>query len=78
MKLKCPRESEYCGLYEISPHGTSWLRPLIFGLALQFKNSYRLAILSLVIFFVLGLVLLATVNIRKAAIEAGNQPPEKT
>ena len=45
---------------------------MIFRLALQFKNSYRLAILSLVIFFVLRLVLLAMVNIRKAALKAGN------
>src|SRR6266852_2443717 len=58
------REAEYFSLYEISDKGTSWLCPLLFGLALQFTKSYRIAILSLIIFFVAGLVLLAKVDIR--------------
>jgi MFS transporter, UMF1 family len=64
------REGEYFSVYEISDKGTSWLCPLLFGLALQFTGSYRLAILSLVTFFVGGLLLLATVNVRRAAGEA--------
>ncbi len=67
------REGEYFSLYEISDKGTSWLCPLLFGLALQFTKSYRLAILSLIVFFVMGLVLLAKVNVQRAAIEAGNE-----
>ncbi len=35
------REAEYFGVYEISDKGTSWLCPLLFGLALQFTGSYR-------------------------------------
>ena len=69
------KEAEYFSLYEISDKGTSWLAPLIFGLALQFTRSYRLAILSLIVFFVLGLLVLANVNVRRAAVEAGNEPP---
>ena len=65
------REGEYFSVYEISDKGTSWLCPLLFGLALQFTGSYRLAILSLVTFFVGGLVLLLSVNVRRAAVEAG-------
>ncbi|HXI91525.1 MAG TPA: MFS transporter, partial [Blastocatellia bacterium] len=61
----------------VSDKGTSWLAPLMFGLALQFTGSYRVAILSLVVFFIAGLVLLAKVNVRKAAIEAGNEAPAK-
>jgi MFS transporter, UMF1 family len=57
------REAEYFGIYEISDKGTSWLCPILFGLALQFTKSYRLAILSLVIFFVAGLAMLARVNV---------------
>jgi UMF1 family MFS transporter len=72
------QEAEYFSLYEVSERGTSWLGPLFFGLALQFTDSYRFAILSLMIFFILGLVLLTRVNIRKAAIEAGNEAPVKT
>jgi UMF1 family MFS transporter len=49
--------------------------PLFFGLALQFTGSYRIAILSLALFFLTGLALLLRVNIRKAALEAGNEPP---
>ena len=64
------REGEYFSVYEISDKGTSWLCPLLFGLALQFTGSYRLAILSLVTFFIGGLLLLATVNVRRATIEA--------
>ena len=69
------QEAEYFGLYEVSDKGTSWLGPLLFGLALQFTGSYRIALLSLVIFFIVGLMLLIGVNIRKAAIEAGNEAP---
>jgi MFS transporter, UMF1 family len=66
------REAEYFGIYEISDKGTSWLCPLIFGLALQFTGSYRLAILSLIAFFGSGLLVLLTVNIRHAAAEASS------
>lgn len=59
------REAEYFGIYEISDKGTSWLCPILFGLALQFTKSYRLAILSLVVFFVAGLVMLTRVNMAK-------------
>lgn len=68
------KEAEYFGLYEISDKGTSWLCPLLFALALQFTKSYRVAILSLVLFFVLGLVLLARVDVERAAREAAGGP----
>ena len=69
------QEAEYFSLYEVSDKGTSWMGPLLFGLALQLTGSYRIALLSLVVFFILGLALLTRVNIRKAAIEAGNEAP---
>ena len=50
------KEAEYYGFYEISDRGTSWLGPLAFGLTYQLTGSYRLAIVSLVIFFVAGFV----------------------
>ena len=65
------KEAEYFGLYEISDKGTSWLCPLLFALALQFTGSYRMAILSLVVFFLAGLALLARVDVARAAREAG-------
>lgn len=51
-------EAEYFSIYEISERGTSWMGSLLFGLSLEFTNSYRVAILSLLLFFVLGGILL--------------------
>lgn len=70
-------EAEYFGLYEVSDNGTSWLGPLLFGLALQATGSYRSALFSLLVFFVLGFVLLAMVPVRRAIAAAGNQAPEQ-
>ncbi|KUL30888.1 MFS transporter [Actinoplanes awajinensis] len=69
------REGEYYGFYEISDKGTSWLGPLLFGLVFQLTDSYRLGIVSLVVFFLVGGVLLALVPIRRAIVAAGNTPP---
>ncbi len=68
-------EAEYYSISEVSDKGTSWMGPLFFGLALQFTGSYRISILSLIVFFVAGLAILAMVDVRKAAMEAGNAPP---
>lgn len=56
------KEAEYFSLYEISDKGTSWIGPLAFGLALTLTNSYRWAVLSLIIFMVAGLLVLITVR----------------
>jgi UMF1 family MFS transporter len=69
------REGEYYGFYEISDKGTSWLGPLAFGLVFQLTNSYRIGIVSLVVFFVAGAILLALVPLRRAIVAAGNTPP---
>jgi UMF1 family MFS transporter len=71
------REGEYFGLYEISDKGTSWLAPLVFGIAYELTRSYRIAIGSLLIFFVIGFGLLLAVPIRRAIVAAGNVPPVK-
>jgi UMF1 family MFS transporter len=70
------REGEYYGFYEISDKGTSWLGPLAFGLVFQLTNSYRIGIVSLVVFFVVGGVLLSFVPMRRAITAAGNTPPK--
>lgn len=69
------KEAEYFSLYEISSSGTSALGPLLFGIALQNTGSYRIAIGSLVIFFVVGLALLLRVDVRRAIRHAGNAEP---
>ncbi len=71
------REAEYFSFYEMSDRGTSWLGPFLFGLTFQLTGSYRYAIVSLVVFFVVGAVLLALVPVRAAIAEAGNVVPAK-
>lgn len=69
------QEAEYFGLYEVSSDGTTWLGPLAFGLAYQVTGSYRVAIASMLVFFVVGLAALLMVPIRRAIVAAGNNPP---
>ena len=71
------KEAEYFSIYEVSDKGTSWLGPLLFGLALQWTGNFRLAIFSLIVFFLAGLALLARVDVRGGAIAAGNEPPPR-
>ena len=60
------KQAEYYSFYEVSDKGTSWLGPLLFGLMNQITGSLRPAILSLIFFFIAGLVILPFVNINKA------------
>ncbi|QNP73888.1 MFS transporter [Streptomyces roseirectus] len=71
------KEAEYFSAYEMSDRGMSWLGPLLFGVTYQLTGSYRDAIISLVVFFVVGFVLLARVPVRRAIGDAGNPVPEK-
>ncbi|GAA2991094.1 MULTISPECIES: MFS transporter [Streptomyces] len=71
------KEAEYFSAYEMSDRGLSWLGPLVFGLGYQLTGSYRDAILSLVIFFALGAVLLARVPVRAGVAAAGNPVPDR-
>jgi len=70
-------EASFFGLYEISERGTSWLGPLVFGIVVSATNSYRQAILSLIVFFVVGLIILALTDTDKAIHDAGNVLPEE-
>ena len=69
------REAEYFSFYEISGSASSLLGPLIFGLTLQFLGSYRVAILALVVFFIIGGILLARVNMEQGVrdVETGGR-----
>jgi UMF1 family MFS transporter len=67
------REAEYFGVYEITDKGTSWICPIVFGLALQFTKSFRLAILSLLFFFVAGLLILLKVNVAQGERDVAAQ-----
>ncbi|HEU4949085.1 MAG TPA: MFS transporter [Kribbella sp.] len=69
------REAEYFSLYQAGERGTSWLGTLVFGLVHQATGSYRPAIVALGIFFLVGLVLLTRVDMRRGITEAGNRQP---
>jgi UMF1 family MFS transporter len=69
------REAEYFSLYQAMERGTSWLGTLAFGLAFTVFGSYRIAIVLLVVFFVLGGFLLSRVDVRRGIVEAGNEVP---
>jgi len=69
------REASFFGLYEISERGTSWIGPLIFGAVVGATNSYRQAILSLIVLFILGIVVLAMTDTDRAVRDAGNRLP---
>ena len=64
------REAEFFSFYEISDRFTSIFGPIIFGLANQITGSLRSGIFSLIILFVIGLVILVTVNVPRAIQEA--------
>ena len=59
------KEAEYFSIYEIGDKGTSWLGPPVFALALQLTGSYRVAILSLLIFFLAGLSVLSRTDVKQ-------------
>jgi len=60
------KQAEYFSFYEVSDKGTSWFGPLLFGLVNQLTGSLRPAILSLIFFFIVGLIILPFVNVKKA------------
>lgn len=69
------REGEYFGLYNACERGTSWFGSLLFGVIFQITGSYRPAIVSLIVFFLLGAVLLLRLDPRRGIAEAGNVIP---
>ncbi|MER7499094.1 MFS transporter [Nonomuraea pusilla] len=71
------REAEYFSLLQISDKGSAFIGSLTVTIALQLTNSYRIAIVSMIVFFVAGFVLLALTNLPRAIRAAGNEVPER-
>lgn len=69
------KESSFFGLYEVSERGTSWMGPLLFSVVIARTGSYRQALLSLIFFFVVGLIVLLITNTDKA-VQQANAIPE--
>ena len=64
------KEASFFGLYEVSDRGTSWMGPLLFSVVVARTGSYRQALLSLIFFFVVGLIVLVFTNTDKAIQQA--------
>jgi UMF1 family MFS transporter len=69
------REGEYFALYNACERGTSWFGVLLFGVVFQVTGSYRPAIVSLIVFFVLGAFFLLRLDPERGIAEAGNEVP---
>ncbi len=66
------REASFFGVYEISERGTSWIGPILFGIVAAATNSYRQAILSLIVLFVGGMIALLLTDTDRAVRDANS------
>jgi len=64
------RESEFFGFYVLSGKFASMFGPLIFGIVSETTGSQRLAVLSLLPFFLVGLALMTRVDPERAMARA--------
>ncbi|WP_017568786.1 MFS transporter [Nocardiopsis halotolerans] len=71
------REAEYFSLYQISDKGSSFLGSLTVTVAVSLTGGYRAAIVSLIVFFVVGGLLLWRTRMREGIIAVGNEVPER-
>jgi MFS transporter, UMF1 family len=72
------KEASFFGLYEVSERGTSWMGPLLFSVVIARTGSYRQALLSLIFFFVIGLIVLLVTNTDKAIRQASAPSTESS
>lgn len=63
------QEAEFFSFYEISERGTSWMGTFLFGLVNQLWGSLRMGIVSVIIFFIIGLLIMPFVNVEKAVLQ---------
>jgi UMF1 family MFS transporter len=71
-------EASFFGVYEITERGTSWIGPFVFGVVVGMTGSYRQAILSLIVLFVVGIAVLWSTDTERAIHDAGLLSPEAT
>jgi UMF1 family MFS transporter len=66
------QEATFFGLFEVANEGTAWAAPLLFTIVVNATGSFRQAILSLLILFVAGGILLARTDIDAAIAESSD------
>ena len=59
------KTAEFFGFYDISSKIAGIAGPFLFGVVGQLTGSSRLSIISLIIFFIGGMLLLTTVNVEE-------------
>ena len=62
--------AEFYGFLAVSSRFSSFLGPLVFGLARDITGSMRAGILALIVFFVVGSALLLMVSVERGAARA--------
>jgi MFS transporter, UMF1 family len=63
-------EATFFSIFEACNQGTAWIAPLLFTIVVDVTGSFRQAILSLVVLFAAGMVILVTTDCDAAAAEA--------
>jgi MFS transporter, UMF1 family len=71
------RQASFFGFYELAERGTAWVGTLVFAVVLDVTGSYRGALLSLLVLFVSGALLLASTD-TDAAIAAAREADEES
>lgn len=71
------REAEYFSLYQISDKGSTFLGSLAVTIAVTLTGGYRVAIFSLIVFFLLGGYLLWKTDMRRGIRAVGNEMPAR-
>ena len=66
------REAEFFGLYQTADRATSWIATLAFGVLYQLLGDYRPAMLALSATFLIGLALLARVDLPVGRAQAAS------
>ncbi|MFD2610840.1 MFS transporter [Paenibacillus gansuensis] len=69
------QSAEFFGFLSVSSKFSAMVGPFVFALTAQVTGSSRLAILSLLLFFIVGIGLLTRVNIAKGEAEADQHVP---
>ena len=64
------RQASFFGFYELAERGTAWIGTLLFAVVLDVTGSYRGALLSLLVLFVTGGLLLAATDTDSAITAA--------
>ena len=69
------RTAEFFGFFNFSGKATSWMGNFLFGAVTLWTGSARLAIVSLLVFFIIGWALIAKIDIAQGRREAAGDEP---